>query len=77
MPGNMECQRGDTVRGVVLRVVRTGAGRAVAGTVLVLSVSCAVLACTALRFFGNTVGSSPLVFAAEKAGPAISSIKNR
>lgn len=79
MPGSMVCQRGDTVRGAVLRVVRTaGVGlAAAAGTVLAGSLSCSVFACAATRVFGQTPGSSPLVLAAENAGPAISSSTNK
>ena len=78
MPGNIECQRGETVRGAVLRVERTGVGRvAEAGTVLTVSFSWAALACTTTRLFGQTVGSSPLVLALEKAGPAISNSTNK
>lgn len=74
----MECQRGDTVRGALLRTVRTGVGRvAAAGTVLTVSFSCSVFACAVTRVFGQTLGSSPLVLAAEKAGLAISNSKNK
>lgn len=65
MPGSIECQRGDTVRGVTLRTSRAGAGR-VTGAVLVESLSWA-LVWMAARGFGQTAGSSPLVPALEKA----------
>lgn len=78
MPGSIVCQRGDTVRGVLLRVVRAGVGLvAAAGTLLAGSLSCSVLACAAMRVFGQTPGSSPLVLAAENAGPAIISSTNK
>lgn len=66
------------MRGVELRVVRTGVGRvAAAGTVLTVSFSCSVLACAVTRVFGQTLGSSPLLLAAEKAGLAINNSKNK
>ena len=72
----MLCQRGDTVRGAVLRVLRTGVGRVAAtGTVLTVSFSCVVLVCTVTRL-GQTLGSSPLLLAA-KAGLVISNNKNK
>jgi len=79
MPGSIVCQRGDTVRGAAVRVVRTaGVGLVAAvGTLLTGSLSCSVLACAATRVFGQTLGSSPLVLAAENAGPAISSNRNK
>lgn len=78
MPGSIVCQRGDTVRGAVLRGVRTGVARvAAAGTVLTVSFSCSVLACAVRRVLGQTLASSPLVLAAEKAGPAIRSSNNK
>ena len=44
MPGSIVCQRGDTVRGAALRVVRAGVGLAAAETLLTGSLSCSVLA---------------------------------
>ena len=44
MPGSIVCQRGDTVRGAVLRVVRAGVGLAVLETPLTGSLSCSVFA---------------------------------
>ena len=80
MPGSIVCQRGDTVRGAAVRVVRTaGVGLVLAaeGAVPTGSLSCSILACAAARVFGQTLGSSPLVLAAENAGPAINSSTNR
>ena len=76
IPGSIECQRGETVRGAALRVLRIGVGRAgTAGAALTLSFSCTVLACVPTRVFGHTAGSSPLLLAAAKVGLAISNNK--
>jgi hypothetical protein len=77
IPGSIECQRGETVRGAAVRV-RIGVGRvAAAGTVLTVSFSCSALVWTLTRGLGQTLGSSPFVLAAAKTGLAISSSKNR
>jgi hypothetical protein len=76
IPGNMECHRGDTVRGTVLRGLAGTAGMVTAGDELTASDSCVVLVCVLIRAFGVVGTSSPLVLAAEKAGPAVSANKN-
>lgn len=72
----MECQRGDTVRVVVLRVL-AGVALAAAGAVLGVSDSCAVAALPTVCVFGQTAGSSALLLILANAGLASKSSDNK